>query len=52
LGLAIASELIKAQNGTLKVESQPGQGTVFTLKFPKPSSTGQDDQTAASNGQG
>lgn len=34
LGLAIASELTQAQNGTLTVQSQPGQGTTFTLTFP------------------
>ncbi len=35
LGLAIAKELTEVQNGTLTVESRLGQGTVFTLTFPK-----------------
>ncbi len=34
LGLAIASKLTQAQNGTLTVQSQPGQGATFTLTFP------------------
>jgi signal transduction histidine kinase len=35
LGLAIAQELTEAQNGTITVESEVGQGSVFTLMFPK-----------------
>jgi two-component system OmpR family sensor kinase len=35
LGLAIAKELTEAQNGTITAESQVGQGSVFTLTFPK-----------------
>jgi signal transduction histidine kinase len=35
LGLAIARELTAAQGGTLTVASRLGQGTVFTLTFPK-----------------
>lgn len=35
LGLAIADELTQAQHGTIKVESEVGQGSTFTLLFPK-----------------
>ncbi len=35
LGLAIAREMTTAQRGTLTVASRLGQGTVFTLTFPK-----------------
>jgi two-component system, OmpR family, sensor kinase len=35
LGLAIAKELMEAQGGTLIVESQLGQGSVFTLSLPQ-----------------
>ena len=35
LGLAIAKELTEAQNGTITAESQVGQGSAFTLTFPK-----------------
>ncbi len=34
LGLSIAKELVEAQGGTLKVESELGQGTVFTMTLP------------------
>lgn len=34
LGLAIASELVQAQRGTVTVDSQVGQGCTFTLTFP------------------
>jgi two-component system OmpR family sensor kinase len=37
LGLAIAKELTEAQQGTITVQSQTGQGSVFTLTFPKES---------------
>jgi two-component system OmpR family sensor kinase len=34
LGLSIAKELVEAQGGTLTVESQLGQGSVFTIALP------------------
>ena len=35
LGLSIAQELAQAQGGTLTVESQLGQGSVFTITLPQ-----------------
>jgi len=34
LGLSIAKELVEAQDGTIVVESQVGQGSVFTVTLP------------------
>lgn len=34
LGLAIVSDLVKAHNGTIAVQSELGQGTTFTITFP------------------
>jgi len=34
LGLAIVQELTQAMGGTVAVESAPGQGSCFTLRFP------------------
>ena len=34
LGLAISKKIIQDLDGTIGVESEPGKGTTFTLKFP------------------
>lgn len=34
LGLAITKQLIQAQNGTIEVQSEVGQGTTFTIDLP------------------
>lgn len=34
LGLAVSYGIVKSHGGTLQVESQPGQGATFILKFP------------------
>ena len=34
LGLAISRNIVRAHNGDLVVESQPGKGSVFTIKLP------------------
>jgi two-component system sensor histidine kinase HydH len=36
LGLAIAHNIVEAMGGTFKVDSEPGQGTIFTLTLPNP----------------
>ena len=34
LGLAIVREIVNAQGGTIRCESQPGKGTTFYLMLP------------------
>jgi two-component system OmpR family sensor kinase/two-component system sensor histidine kinase BaeS len=36
LGLTIARQLVQAHGGHIGVESEPGQGTTFTVELPKP----------------
>ncbi len=34
IGLAITNEFVRLHNGTIKVESEPGKGTCFTISLP------------------
>jgi signal transduction histidine kinase len=36
LGLAVARRIAEAHGGTLKLASQPGNGSMFTLRLPNP----------------
>lgn len=36
IGLALAKQIITHQNGTIQAQSQPGQGTLFTIKLYRP----------------
>lgn len=36
LGLAIAKAIVEAHGGCIEVQSQPGQGSCFTIRFPGP----------------
>ncbi len=39
LGLAIVSELVRHMNGTMTLQSAPGEGTCFEVRLPLPSTT-------------
>lgn len=41
LGLAIVRQVVEDHSGTLEVESAPGQGACFTLRFPQSSEPGE-----------
>ena len=34
LGLSLAQRIVKLHNGQISVQSEPGEGTVFTIRFP------------------
>lgn len=36
MGLSIAHQIVAAHGGSIKVESRPGDGTVFTIMLPQP----------------
>jgi signal transduction histidine kinase len=47
LGLAMVFGIIKRHQGTLEIESEPGQGTTVRIRLPAcAAETGQNDQTA------
>ncbi len=35
IGLAVVDELVRAHDGEISVASTPGQGTEFTVSFPR-----------------
>ncbi len=43
IGLAIVDELVRAQHGTLRIVSKPGDGTQVTVTLPRP---GRDEHSA------
>jgi CheY-like chemotaxis protein len=50
LGLTVAKGIIEAHGGQIEVESQPGQGSQFTVKLPIPqfaAKEGQPDQSSS-----
>jgi len=40
LGLSIVKKIVEAHHGRVEVSSEPGVGTVFTVRLPKPSREG------------
>ena len=50
LGLAITKRLVDLMNGCIQVESTKGEGTVFTVSFPRSEATHPDDEDASSGG--
>ncbi|HEU4575811.1 MAG TPA: ATP-binding protein [Chitinophagaceae bacterium] len=46
LGLSIARQLIDLQNGSIALQSEPGQGTRFTVELPYIISKGQVEESA------
>ncbi len=49
LGLSISARLVELQNGTLKVHSTPGKGSVFTFTLPLADSADDEPPVDAEN---
>ena len=46
IGLSLVRELVALQGGSIRVQSEPGQGTCFTIDLPYPVGVPTADQTA------
>lgn len=51
LGLPLVKDIVEKHGGTVRVSSEPGQGTVFTVYIPRGEHPG-EDRAPASGGQG
>ena len=49
IGLALVEELVKLHDGTIKVESRVGEGSVFTVSIPRRLAARQSDQPESSS---
>ena len=50
LGLAVVREIVERHGGTIRCDSAPGEGTVFTLALPLGESAGEGAPAAAGDG--
>ena len=49
LGLYIARQIIEAHGGTIRVDSQPGAGSMFTIDLPKAATTSEEAVTVTAS---
>jgi len=47
LGLAISRDIVRAHGGDILVDSRPGEGTVFTVRLPRPRTTSRGNADGA-----
>ncbi len=45
LGLRIVAHLVEAQDGTIEISQEPGQGAAFVVRFPLPSAVDADPES-------
>jgi signal transduction histidine kinase len=52
LGLPTARKIVEAHGGSIKLQSERGRGTKFTIRLPAPAGRGRESEEGGASGRG